>query len=258
MPSVAVPGSVALKRSGRAISKLRRAKARGAVRLHDLAAEEVHRRRTEEIGDEVVDRIGIDFHRRSDLHDFARAHDDDAVGERHRFFLVVGDEDERALELLVQPVAFGAQLAPQLGVEARQRLVEQERRWICHQRARQRHPLRLAARALARHLVEQVRDVNHIGDLAHALRPLRRRHPLHAQPELDVLPDRLVREQRMGLEHHAEPAVARLEVVDHAPVDADRARARVLEAGDHAQRRGLAAAGRADEARRILHPRWSS
>ena len=49
------------------------------------------------------------------------------------------------------------------------------------------------------------------------------------------------------LEHHAEPAVARLEIVDHAAVDADLARGRVLEAGDHAQRRGLAAARGADE-----------
>ena len=51
----------------------------------------------------------------------------------------------------------------------------------------------------------------------------------------------------MGLEHHAEPAVARLDVVDHAPVDADFAGGRVLEAGDHAQRRGLAAARWTDE-----------
>ena len=51
----------------------------------------------------------------------------------------------------------------------------------------------------------------------------------------------------MALEHHAEAAVARLEVVDHLAVDADFAGGRVLEAGDHAQRRGLAAAGRADK-----------
>ena len=51
----------------------------------------------------------------------------------------------------------------------------------------------------------------------------------------------------MALEHHAEAAVARLQVVDHAPVDTDFAGCRILEAGDHAQRRGLAAAGRADE-----------
>ncbi len=119
----------------------------------------------------VVDRIRIDFHRRADLHDLARAHDHDPVGERHRLFLVVRDEDEGALERLMQPVAFGAQFASQLGIEARQRFVEQERRWVGHQRAGERDPLRLAARALARHLVEQVRDAHHLGDLAHALLP---------------------------------------------------------------------------------------
>ncbi len=72
-------------------------------------------------------------------------------------------------------------------------------------------------------------------------------HILHAQAELDVLRHRLVRKQRVALEHHAEAAVARLDVVDHAAVDPDLARGRILEARDHAQRRGLAAAGRADE-----------
>ena len=151
------------------------------------------------------------------------------------------------LQRLVQPVAFRAKLAPQLGVEARQRLVEQEGRRVGDQRARQRDPLRFAARALVRHLVEQVGDPHHLGDFAHALRPLARRHLLHAQPELDVLRHRLVRKQRVALEHHAEAAVARLEVVDDAPVDADLAGGRILEPGDHAQRRGLAAAGRPDE-----------
>ena len=118
---------------------------------------------------------------------------------------------------------------------------------IGDQRARQRDALRLAAGALARHLVEQMRDAHHLGHLAHALGALLRRHVLHAQAELDVLRHGLVRKQRVALEHHAEPAVARLEVVDHAAVDPDLARGRILEAGDHAQRRGLAAAGGADE-----------
>ena len=152
------------------------------------------------------------------------------------------------LERLVQPVAFGAQLAAQLGVEARQRLVEQERRRIRDQRAGQRDALRFAARALARHLVEQMGDANHIGDLAHApaSAPLGGTFFMRS-PNSMFCAHRLVREQRMALEHHAEAAVARLEIVDHAPIDADFARARILEAGDHAQRGGLAAAGRADE-----------
>ena len=49
------------------------------------------------------------------------------------------------------------------------------------------------------------------------------------------------------LEHHAEAAVARLEIVDDPAVDADLAAVRLLEPGDQAQRRGLAAARRPDE-----------
>src|SRR5262249_58830715 len=104
----------------------------------------------EEIGDEVIDGVRIDFHRRADLHDLPGAHDDDAVGERHRFFLVVRNKYESAFEHLVQPVAFGAQLAAKFRVEARQWLVEEERGWIRYERACQGNPLRLTAPALAR------------------------------------------------------------------------------------------------------------
>src|SRR5262249_10998933 len=82
----------------------------------------------EEVGDERIGRIGIDLHGRAGLLDRAGAHHHDAVGERHRLLLVVGDVDEGAFERLVQPIALGAQLAPQLRVEARQRLVEPETR----------------------------------------------------------------------------------------------------------------------------------
>src|SRR6185312_7931890 len=59
--------------------------------------------------------------------------------------------------------------------------------------------------------------------------------------------NRLVRKQRVALKHHPEAAVARLEIVDHPAVDADFAAVRLLEAGDQAQCRGLAAARRPDE-----------
>ena len=56
-----------------------------------------------------------------------------------------------------------------------------------------------------------------------------------------------MRKQRMALEHHAEAAVARFEVVDDAPVDADFAMIGLLKPGDQAQRRGLAATRGPDE-----------
>jgi len=157
------------------------------------------------------------------------------------------DVDEGAPEFCVQPIAFRAQLAPQLGVETGQRLIQQEGGRVRHEGPRERDALGFTARTLARHLVKEMRDVHHLRHLAHALDPLLRRHFLHPQAELDVLRHILVRKKSVALEHHAEAAVARLEIVDHAPVDADFARSRVLETGNHAQRRRLAAAGGTDE-----------
>src|SRR5215813_14797133 len=90
-------------------------------------------------------------------------------------------------------------------------------------------------------------DTDHVGDLAHPLYALLRRDLLHAQAELDVLRDIFVGKQCVTLKDHAEIAVARLEIVYDAAVDADFARGRILEARDHAQSGRLAASGWSDE-----------
>ena len=56
-----------------------------------------------------------------------------------------------------------------------------------------------------------------------------------------------MRVERIGLEHHRKPAVRGRNVRDALPVDPDVAAADLLQAGDDAQKRGLAAAGGADE-----------
>src|SRR6516165_9270791 len=88
-----------------------------------------------------------------------------------------------------------------------------------------------------------MRDAHHVRSLEHALRPLGGRHPLHPQAELDILPHCFVGKQRMGLEYHPQAPVARFKVVDHAAVDENLSRGRILEAGNHPQGRGLAASG---------------
>ena len=67
------------------------------------------------------------------------------------------------------------------------------------------------------------------------------------QREAHVVGDRHVRVERVVLEHHRDVAVLGRQVGDVAVADADRAAVDVLEAGEHPQRGGLAAAGRADE-----------
>ena len=102
--------------------------------------------RRRENRDERRARPGVDLPRRAFLHDAAALHHRDAVGQRERLGLVVGDEqrgDADARDHLGQLVAH--RLA-QPRVEVRQRLVEQQQRGPPHQRARQRDALLLAAR----------------------------------------------------------------------------------------------------------------
>ena len=85
------------------------------------------------------------------------------------------------------------------------------------------------------------------GRLAHPLVDLGLRHLLQLEPERHVVEHAHVRVERVVLEHHGDVALLRRHVVDDAVADADRALRDHLEPGDHAQRRGLAAARRADE-----------
>ena len=57
-----------------------------------------------------------------------------------------------------------------------------------------------------------------------------------------------MRKQRVGLEHHRGAALDRRQADDVLAADQDLAGGRILVAGDHAQDRGLAAAGRPEQA----------
>jgi hypothetical protein len=116
-----------------------------------------------------------------------------------------------------------------------------------HDRATHRHSLALAAGESPRLALEQPLEPEDLGGLLHAAVGLVLRHLLQLQPEGDVVVDAEVRVERIALEHHRDIAVARGDVVDHAVADAHDALRDVLEPGDHAERRRLAAAGRADE-----------
>jgi hypothetical protein len=83
--------------------------------------------------------------------------------------------------------------------------------------------------------------------LLDALVDLRLRLAGDLEREAHVRGDRHVRVQRVVLEHHRDVAVGRVDVGDVAVADADRAAVDRLEAGQHAQRGRLAAAGRSDE-----------
>ena len=137
--------------------------------LLQAAAQEIHRRRADEAGDEARLRMMIEVLRRGDLLDHAAVHDHDAVGQRHRLDLIVGDIDRGGLDHLMHALDLGAHLHAQLGVEVRQRLVEQEHLRIAHDGAAHRHALALAAGQRLRLAVQQLGDVENARGMVDAL-----------------------------------------------------------------------------------------
>ena len=208
-----------------------------------LAADQVDRRRADEAGDEQALRPQVEVVRGADLLDPAGAHADDAVGHGGGLDLVVGDEDRGHPEPLLQRLDLGAHGQPERRVEVRQRLVEQQELRLLDQRAGERHPLLLAARELARPPVQQLADMHEVGRRPHPADRLVARGLLEAQREADVVAHRHVRIERVGLEDDADVAVAGLDLVDEVAVEAQLAAARQVDAGQHEERRRLAAAG---------------
>ena len=113
----------------------------------------------DEVGDEAVDRLLIQVARRALLHDPAGVHDDDTVGHRQRFGLVVRDVERGHFQFALDPADLQPGAVAQAGVEVRQRLVEQQQLRAGGDGARQRHALLLSAGQFGRTAV---------GELAHA------------------------------------------------------------------------------------------
>jgi hypothetical protein len=213
----------------------------------DAPMQHVHRRRADELRDEEVGGPVEELQRRAGLLDPALAHDDDLVGHGHGLDLVVGDVDGGGAQALVQLADLGTHLHTQLGVQVRQRFVEQEDLRVAHDGAPHRHALALPARELARVALEQLVQVEDARRVLDAAALLGVGHPRQREREAHVLAHGHVRVQRIALEHHRHVAFLGQQVVDDATVDADHPGADVLQPGEHAQQRGLAAARGADQ-----------
>ena len=105
----------------------------------------------------------VDLLRRIELLDDAAVHHRDAVGERQRLDLVVGDVDHGRAELLVQLLELDAQLGAELGVEVGERLVEEEDVDVAHQRPADGDALALAAGQLGGRALQERLDLQELG-----------------------------------------------------------------------------------------------
>jgi porphobilinogen deaminase len=140
-----------------------------------------------------------------------------------------------------------AHFLAQLRVEVGQGLVHQAHRRFGDNGATERDALLLAAGELSRLAVEQRRKSEHVGDALEPAVAVGIVHVAHAEAENDVLGDRKMRNQRVRLEHHGDVALRGRQARDIVAADEDTARIGVVETGDQAQRRRLAATGGAEQ-----------
>ena len=152
----------------------------------------------------------VELDGRRDLLEATGVHDADPVGDGERLLLVVGDEQGGGADLDLDPADLVAQLDADLGVERRERLVEEQHRRLDRERAGQRDPLLLATGELAGRSVAACSP----SPTRSSMSPARVRRAAavataQLEAEGDVVDDRQVREQAVGLEHHPHVALVR-------------------------------------------------
>ena len=220
----------------------------------DLAVEQIDV--ADELGDPARARRLVKVARGRDLFEPAGIHHANPVGHRHRLFLVVGDDDEGHAEPALQLHQFGLRAFAQLLVERGERLVEQQH---LGRRASERASatrccwppeswsgLRFS---MPSSLTSATISATRVSMSA-------RGHAGALQPERDIVPHGEMRKQRVVLEHHVDRTLMRQDRRNVAPAEQDAAFVRRLEAGEHAQQRGLAAAARAQKRKELARSRY--
>src|SRR5207245_8863183 len=177
---------------------------------------------------------------RADLADEALVQHNDAVAHGHGFDLVVRHVNRGCADALVELLEVLARRGAELGIEVRERLVQQEDGRLAHNGPGERHALALASGKLPRFAVQQAADPKQRGGPLHLFAVQLFFDLLRLQREGNVVIDREVRVERIALEDHGDAALARREVIDDRAANEDLAGRGLLQAGDHAQPGGLA------------------
>ncbi len=241
----AVASPAAAVSAGRREPQLARVQHRPVGGALDRSGEQVGL--ADEARDEAVGGPVVDVDRRAQLLDATFVHDREAIRHGERLALVVGDVDEGHVDLALEALQHQLHRLAQLQVERAERLVEQHHLRARHERPRDGDALALAARELVRQPLLVAGHRDQLERLPHARRDLALVDAAHPQWVGDVALDGHVREQRVALEDGRDVAAVGRRAADVDALELDGAGVGPLEAGDHAQRGGLARAARPEQ-----------
>ncbi len=142
----------------------------------------------------------------------------------------------------MQALDFNAHLGAKLGIEIRQRLIEQEGRRIAHHGAADGDALALATGQRCRATVEIGFQPQRLAGFLNALVLLGFRQLRRVEPETDVLAHGHMRIDRIVLEHHGDVALFGVTFIDDFTADLEMTARNILKPCNHAQGGGLATA----------------
>ena len=117
-------------------------------------------------------------------------------------------------EPALQRAQFVAHLNSQLEIEIGKWLVEEEKPWLEHDRARNRDPLLLTAGELARVAACKIGQTNELEDAAYPFGDFRLAQSTQPQPERHVVEHGEMRKKRIILENETDITTVRRHVVD--------------------------------------------
>ncbi|MPL94881.1 hypothetical protein SDC9_41040 [bioreactor metagenome] len=200
----------------------------------------------DELGDEAVLRPLVKLVRRGKLLDPAVVEHRDAVRHGQCLALIVGDIDHGDAKPFVQRLDLELHVLAQLLVEGAERFVHQHQLGVEDQGPGERDALLLAARHLCGATVGELAHLHHVEGARHFRLALGFGHAPHLERKGQVLGHRHMREKRVVLEHHADPALVRRKMVDVRPAEAYFAVRGGFESRQHHQAGCLARAGRAE------------
>ncbi len=193
----------------------------------------------------------VDFTRRSDLFERAIAQQSDAIGEGHCFFLVVRDEKEGDANFSLQSLQFTLHLFAQIGVERRERLIEQEKLRAVHQCAGERDALLLTTAQPGGAHGSEFGHLDHVQGSFDAAGDFLFRNTLDAQTVGHVVARVEMWKQSVVLKDSVYAAFVGRQLVQSLAGHPDFPGRRLFEAGDEAQKRSFSGAAFAEQSEKF-------
>src|SRR6266567_3471171 len=187
-------------------------------------------------------RLIIDLLRCANLFDTSQTHDNHLIGKRHGLGLIVRHIDGGQVQLVMDALEFDTHFVAQIGVQVRERFVQQEQGWLQCYGAGNRQALLLPTAELAGIALAIFFQMDQFKSLLYTFFTLGSGNAADFQAITHVALYAEVREQGVVLKDHAKAALLGGHILNRLTIEQNLALAQFQQSGQTVERRGFSAA----------------